>query len=162
MKKSYFYKVSLFFALMIMSFSFTATAHESDPPEGWDIMYFNMGSAEYCSTTFAGGSDELQFDMYTDGISISIRCGNTNPKSCNLTIGTLKLSCKSSEYGELIIELRDKKIIDTLVKEITEKGLTAELEYGGQTKSINVNNQATKNIIAAMQWVRSSPCGMEM
>lgn len=163
MKQSYFHHVTIIFSIMMMCISFTANAQESnDPPAGWDRCYFNMGRAEYCSTSFEGENGYIQFDLYKDGMYINISFNNGNPKSCNLTIGTMKMSCKADKYGDLYIKLKDKKTIDSLAESIAENGTTAELEYGGHTQTIRMDNQATKNMVKALQWIRNNPIALEM
>lgn len=163
MKRFCFHHVKLIFASIMMCLSFSATAQEHiDPPEGWDIMYFNMGRAEYCATTFEGGSDSLQVELYKDGVSIWINPDNTTQKSCNLIIGEVKIPCEANEYGELIIKLTDTKMVNLLAAAIAENGQTAILEYGDHTQPIEMNNQAAKNMIKAVQWVRNNPIGMDI
>lgn len=163
MKRFCFHHVKHIFVIIIMCLSFSATAQEHiAPPEGWDIMYFNMGRAEYCATTFEGGSDNLQVELYKDGVSIWITPGNGTQKSCNLIIGAVKIPCQADEYSELIIKLNDAKLVDLLATAIAENGQTATLEYGDHTQTIEMNNQAAKNMIKAVQWVRNNPIGMEL
>lgn len=163
MKQSYFYPVALIFALMAICLPFNVSAQESgNPPEGWDIMYFNMGENEYCSTTFENGSDNLQFYIFKDGISISITCGTDSPKSCVLNFGSVKIPCDANEYGELIVDLKDKKFVDALAKIISEKLPSATLEYGAHSQTIAMDNQAARNMVKALEWVRNNPIGMNM
>ena len=163
MKQSHFYQVALIFAFIMMSLPFITNAQErNDPPEGWEVMYFNMGQAEYCSTSFDGGSDNLQIDLFKDGASLNITCDNGNPKSCDLFIGTMKLPCNANEYGELIINLKDNRVVDMLAAALAENGQTAVLKYGDQTSKFEMRNQAAKNMTKAVQWIRTNPIGMEL
>ena len=163
MKQTYFYSVALFFAVVTMFLPFKALAQESnDPPEGWDIMYFSHGENEYCTSTFEAGSDNLEFNIFKDGIAINITCGNNSPQSCIVNFGSIKIPCDANEYGELIVNLTDKKFVDAFAKVIAEKRPSAKLEYGEHSQTIEMNNQAARNMFKAVEWVRNNPIGMNM